>query len=130
MSAREELAGLYDEWLRLTERESEAIAAGAWPVVASHQQAKLALQQYIAATSDRLKSERPGDAAGRTSESNPFKENLDHLIALESRNAETIAAKRRVAESERAQLDRASQNLRLVQRSYGSSPTTAWHSYS
>lgn len=55
---------------------------------------------------------------------------MQELILLEIRNAEILAEKRHAAERERAELDRSSQNLRLVQRSYGRPLDSAWQSYS
>ena len=130
MTAREKLAALYTEWRRLTEGETDAIHADAWERLAEIHTQKLALQQQIIAATPASEPASVPVAAHAHSTDNPFHPVVQELILLETRNAEILAAKRQAAEAQRADLDRSTQNLRLVQRSYGTHSRSAWHSYS
>lgn len=130
MTAHEQLTRLYEEWRCLSEGEAESIRAEAWPRLAGIQDHKADLQRQIIAASEPFETELArAQTAGRAVE-NPFRLVVQELILLETRNAEILADKRQAAERERAELDRSSQNLRLVQRSYGHPLGSAWHSYS
>ena len=130
MTAREQLTGLYEEWRSLTEGEAESIRAEAWTRLAGIQHHKADLQRQIIAASEPFERELAHAQTRGDASPNPFKRVVQELILLETRNSEILAEKRHAAELERAALVRSSQNLRLVQRSYGNAFGSAWHSYS
>ncbi len=130
MTAHEQLSRLYEEWRRLSEGEAESIRAEAWPRLAGIQDHKADLQRQIIAASEPFEAELArAQATGHVLE-NPFRLVVQELILLETRNAEILAERRHAADRERAELDRSSLNLRLVQRSYGHPLGSAWYSYS
>jgi hypothetical protein len=119
MIPRDPFVSAFEEWRGLTEVEGGAIERSDWPCVASCQARKKSLQAILTNLSRPLRA-----TAGSA---NPIPADLPaevralvaELVALETRNASLLAAKRQAALVERVELDRAGINLRRVRGSYG-----------
>lgn len=107
MSARQELAGLLEQWHQLSQDEGAAIEAANWAKVAEIQAAKARLQPAITRQKTLF-----------TGANNPFTMQLGRLLSLEARNSELLATQLRRAVTEKAGLDQAQQNLRRLRHSY------------
>jgi hypothetical protein len=126
MTPREQTALLLRQWHEMTRAESGAIQAAAWPKLQSR---KAALMQPLSDAFARWQSAEP--AVSGEADSNPFRAGIARLIALESHNAQLLAGRREAARQQQLHLDRASQNLRNVRRSYAPPPSPlACNSYS
>jgi hypothetical protein len=124
LSASQEIAGLLDQWHRLTQEEAGAIQYATWPSLRKIQSAKAALQTRLTHAREKWASENPGQtltAAG----SNAFRMVIARLLSLEARNAELLAAKLRGAEARRESLNEAVRNLRNVHQKYSLKPAGA-----
>lgn len=119
MSAREHASGLLQQWLEMTRAEAEAIQSAAWQKLEEIQSRKASLRQPLA---EAFQQWKPGEI--------PFRAELGRLIALESRNAQVLTDRLQKTRAEQLALERASQNLRNVRRSYAPPPATAWNTYS
>jgi len=121
MNAHLRLAALYEEWRLLTESEGDAIRSLAWQRVEHCQRVKAELREQIVKSSDHA-------AAGSDSAEElrqRFRPVLEHLIGLELRNNEWLAAERRKLEVEQEDLNRSRRTIRQLQGSYGSLPAGA-----
>jgi aryl-alcohol dehydrogenase-like predicted oxidoreductase len=123
MSAREELAGVLDKWLRLTRKEGAAIDSASWHDLRQIQAQKSLLKNSFAAAAQRCAAE--GVAL------DPFRPAAARVLSLLTRNGEVLAAQMRQARLQEAALDENRRNLFRVQRSYvGRRSRAAWHCYS
>ncbi|MDB6020634.1 MAG: hypothetical protein JWQ04_491 [Pedosphaera sp.] len=119
MNARQELAGLLDQWLQLTQAEGAAIQAADWAKVREIQTTKARLQPAIAETKNKF------------SGAIPFPAQVGRLLSMETRNSELLAEQVRRVSAEKASLDQAQKNLRRIQRSYvPGTKAAAWNCYS
>jgi hypothetical protein len=119
MSARQELAGLLEQWLQLTQAEGAAIQAANWVQVREIQSTKARLQPVIT------------DQKAQLSGANPFAAQVGRLLSLEARNSELLAAQLRRVSAEKSSLDQSHQNLRRIHRSYvPQSGAAGWNCYS
>ncbi len=114
MNARHRLAALYEEWRLMTESEGDAIRTLAWPRVEHCQRAKRELQERI------LKVGEATDSGQESPEElhRQLRPVLEHLIELETRNNEWLAAARHHLEREQDELNRSRFNMRQVHSSY------------
>ena len=113
----------------MTRAESQAIQTDAWPKLREIQSRKAALRQPLAQAFRQWKSSRPALPASPAE--NPFRAQVARLIALEAHNAQILAGRRDKAREQQLQLERASQNLRNLRRSYAPpAPPVAYNSYS
>jgi hypothetical protein len=126
MSARQDIAGLLEQWRRLTAEESEAIQIGAWTQLKSIQAAKSDLQPLLNCAMDKWAEEN----TGAPSTDHPFRAEVNDLIALEAGNGQLLAAKMHNVQEARSSLEQAGRRLRRVHASYGQKRDAAWHSYS
>jgi hypothetical protein len=123
MNPRNELAGILEEWLQLTQAEGSAISKAAWPVVARIQARKAAVRKSF------LEATRNGGLADKASQATGAK--VARILSLLRRNASALAAQFSKAQDQQEKLNRTRQNLRKIQRSYACArAATAWHSYS
>jgi hypothetical protein len=119
MNARQELAGLLEQWLQLTQAEGAAIQAADWTKVREVQATKARLQPAITETKNKF----PGTI--------PFPAQVGRLLSLETRNSELLAAQVRRVSAEKTSIDQAQKNLRRIQRSYvPRARAAAWNCYS
>jgi len=129
MSARNELAGILRQWLKLTEEEGAAIQSAGWPAIKRIQARKAALREPLAVAMQ--KCARADATAGPAHSLKPFRAEAARIISLLTRNGEALGAQLRQARARQELLDQAKRNLRRIQRSYlPPQPPTAWHSYS
>ncbi|MBM3823949.1 MAG: hypothetical protein FJ404_13875 [Verrucomicrobia bacterium] len=124
------LLGLYEEWRRISQLESEAIDNTAWTQVDSLQNSKYQLQSSILEATRALYTEASEAHLHRGRLDDEIRNVIQDLMLMERRNADRLALKQRELEHRRAELDRASRNLRQVHRAYGTSRSPAWTSYS
>ena len=131
MSARDELADLYERWRQLTLAEAEAIRLTRWAELEQHQLAKAKLQPVIAHAEEQLKAELPAGFVQREAIERQLQNVVDELIQLEQGNHDLLAAQRQTADDQRVNLERTGRNLRQLHRSYAPTLATAhWQSYS
>jgi 5-bromo-4-chloroindolyl phosphate hydrolysis protein len=132
MSARDELAELYEQWRHWTEEEGMAIRIASWRRVDECQAAKLKLQRLIVRTTEQMHDDVVGLPSQVEANERFFRRIIDGLIELERRNLELFANQRQQAEHERQSLDRTTRHLRQIHRSYvrDHSLTEHWRSYS
>jgi hypothetical protein len=129
MNARDQIAHFLDQWLQLTQGESRAIQMADWTELKGLQAAKAALQRPLRATLDRWKN--GNRIAGRPEESEAFfRAAIEHLLALETGNAELLTARKQNALERKRRIEQAARNLRRIRDSYGRKPATAWQVYS
>jgi hypothetical protein len=124
--ANAELLEHYQEWKRLTEKEGAAILASNWADVRNCQRLKQELQPKIIQATDAAKL-----LLGHGSEFEArIRECVNELIRLETRNSEALGKRLESAEKERNGLERASHQLKQVQRSYSGARGSSWDQYS
>lgn len=105
----------------MTESEGDAIRSLAWTRVEHCQHVKAELRQKIVDALDVA-----GDGAGSAEEIRErFRPVLEHLIELELRNSEWLAAERRKLEQEQESLNRSRRTIRQLHGSYGSAAPAA-----
>jgi hypothetical protein len=126
------LRTLLAEWRSLTQREGVAIANNDWAALLAQQGSKVEVRLHIsslvqAAGSTPLAEEPPGQALARQQDLQPL---LAELMALESRNRDTLQAKRR---DQQLRLNRVAETVHRLQglrRAYTSGAPARWQSYS
>ncbi|HEX3799032.1 MAG TPA: hypothetical protein VH413_10055 [Verrucomicrobiae bacterium] len=125
MTAPENIASLLEEWRALSQDEAVAIRSAKWTSVREIQARKTELQKTLAAADANWSAQNPAAAA------KPFRKEVGHLISLEARNAELLAAQMRRARLEQQTFEQAGRNLRKIQRSYTRRAAfAAWQCYS
>ena len=127
MNATVQLLELYDQWKHLTEREGAAILASDWTEARDCQQKKQTLQPEIIKASDLVKNpSRQG-----TDEFEPrLRECINELIQLETNNSATLETRLKSTRQEKEKLDRTSNRLRQIHKSYVPSQAPIWNQYS
>jgi hypothetical protein len=120
MSARNEIAGILEQWLQLTRAEGAAIETAAWDKVRQIQAQKAVLQKALA------KAGKPGGVA-----LDEFRATAGRIVSSLERNAKALAVQVRRAQAQQKSLDETKQNLRRIRHSYARPQRhSAWHSYS
>jgi len=109
MNARQRITTLLKEWLEITQRESHAIQVARWSELARIQQTKAALQKPLNDAIEQWKAENPAEAL-----SNPFRDEVNRLLALESRNSELLAVRKREVREKMLLLEQALYDLRRL----------------
>jgi hypothetical protein len=130
MRAKRNLVAAYSTWEDLTRSEGAAIQNEDWPRVSECQQSKHRLQKqivYLTASAQAECLATGTDPKGLDHDMRPI---INTLIALETRNGELLANRRRAAEARRLHLDQAAHNLRRVHKSYAAPTAAVWNSYS
>jgi hypothetical protein len=116
MNAHHRLAALYEEWRLMTESEGDAIRSLAWQRVEHCQRIKTNLREQIVEACEHAAHEVDSAEAIRQR----FRPILEHLIGLELRNSEWLAAERRNLEVEQEELNRSHHTIRQLRGTYGS----------
>jgi outer membrane PBP1 activator LpoA protein len=114
MKARQRITSLLNEWLALTHRESHAIQMGRWTELGRVQKAKAELQGPLADAIEQWRAENPGEAAA-----NPFRDDMDRLMALEAHNGELLAVRKREVREKILLLEQSLDSLRRLHSEYG-----------
>lgn len=130
MSAKSNLEDAYGEWEQLTRSEGAAIQNEDWPRVSECQRSKQDLQKEIIHLTESAQAECRVAGADPRHLEHDLRPIINGLIALETRNAELLASRRRATEARRLHLDQAAHNLRRVQKSYTTPAKAVWNSYS
>lgn len=130
MTAQKNLFDAYTTWEQMTQAESVAIQSNDWLRVAECQQTKLGLQKRIIALTETAQAECIETGLGTKNFECELRPVINHLMAMESQNAELLSARRQAADVEKLDLDQASQNLRRVQKSYSPPTAAVWNTYS
>jgi hypothetical protein len=116
------------EWRSLSERERDAILNDNWSGLAEHQARKSELQEEIRRALGLAAAPLDGPHAFR--EAGGLDAVVLELIALEKRNGELLAAKRRQHETQAGNMGQTLRDLHGVRRAYGVNRGSHWHSYS
>jgi predicted RNase H-like nuclease (RuvC/YqgF family) len=126
MNSTVQLLELYDQWKSLTEREGAAILASDWTEVHRCQQSKQKLQPQIIHASDEIKN-----LSRHMDQFEPrLRECINELIQLENFNSANLELRLKSAREEKDNLDRTSQRLRQIHKSYVPSQGSVWDQYS
>lgn len=123
-----ELRNLFDEWRQLTCEEREAIATQDWENVFRRQDRKRDLQTCLQLIIEKWKKSRTTAASGDREFEVRYL--IAELISLEANNSALLAKHRAAAQQQLAELDKASRNLRGLNRAYSSTADAQWTSYS
>lgn len=115
LDACRHLAALYEEWRLLSESEGDAIRSLAWPRLEHCQSAKVGVRERIG----QLVEAAGGDQSFAEDLRRRFRPVLEHLIDLERRNSQWLAAQRQQLEAEREGLNRDQRSIRQLQGAYG-----------
>ena len=109
MNTRQRITMLLKEWLEMTHREFHAIQTGRWSELERIQKAKAALQKPLTDAIEQWKTENPEEAA-----TNPFRNDVNSLLALESHNSELLAVRKREVREKMLLLEQALYDLRRL----------------
>jgi hypothetical protein len=130
MNTPNEMAGILEQWTRLTQAEGTAIQAAAWPALKQIQSQKAGLRKAFSQAAAKFSQEEAAAGPGGPA-SKPFRVEVSRLLALVARNGAVLAAQLSRARSRQELLDQANRNLRRIQSSYvRPQRAAAWHSYS
>lgn len=120
------LENLLGEWRQLTEAEGRAIAGDDWTEVQRQQKRKEGLQAQLVCAREAW----PRSGLNQADFEQRFRPLVAQLIALETANAQRVVTRRENAKREFAECDRTVENLRGLNRAYGTSDGGHWTSYS
>ena len=123
MNGRVQLLELYDQWKHLTQEEGAAILASNWIEVHRCQQDKQKLQPEIVKISEQVET-----SSAEKDEFGPrLRERINQLIQLETSNNDNLGTRLQSARQEKEKLDRTSQRLRKIHKSYVPSQDAVWN---
>ncbi len=125
MNHRRHIAESLREYLGLTEAEHAAIRAGDWIALRDVQNSRTELRLLLGRHVEQWRAENPAEAA-----SNPFATEISELMAMQTRNANMLIARRHRLQERKRHLEQARFNLRRVQSSYAAQQKLAVNSYS
>ncbi len=125
MDPRQRINALLKQWLEMTHAESQAIQSGDWPALRNIQSAKADLRPPLGRAVEQWRAENPAEAAA-----NPFRAEVTQLLALETQNANLLAARKHRARQKKRLLEQALFNLRRVHSSYTLPARAALNSHS
>jgi hypothetical protein len=125
MDARHHIEAILKQWLEMTRAETQAIRAGDWPALRQTQAAKTNLRVSLGEAIEKWKTTKPEEA-----KSQPFRDEVTQLLALETRNSHLLSARKREAREKKFLLEQALYNLRRVRSSYARPANPAISSYS
>jgi hypothetical protein len=125
MNPRQQIAAILKQWLEMTLEESQAIQSGDIFTLREIQKSKEKLREPLGEAVTLWRRESPEEAHAQ-----PFREEVNHLLALETRHSELLAARKRNAHEKKALLEQALFNLRRVRSSYAQGPDLILNRYS
>ncbi len=125
MDPRQHIAAILKQWLEMTKAESQAIRSCDWPALRAVQAAKAELRLPLGQAVEQWRAESPAEAA-----TNPFREEVTQLLALETQNGNFLAARQYRANQKKRLLEQALFNLRRVRSSYAQPARLGLNSYS
>jgi hypothetical protein len=125
MNPRQQIATILKQWLEMTLEESQAIENGDIFALREIQKSKATLREPLGEAVTLWRKESPEEY-----NTQPFREEVKHLLALETRHSELLAARKRNAHEKKALLEQALFNLRRVRSSYAQGPELIFNRYS
>jgi hypothetical protein len=126
---RAALRARYEQWRQLTEAEGAAISAGQWTQVELLQKTKKQLQSFIDDIRRDLRAAcRTYGGIARELE-REFRSLMGELLALETRNNQTLVERRIQAVAEEQRLQQAVQKLHQIRGAYALPGSAHWESY-
>jgi hypothetical protein len=120
----------YQEWQRLAKLEGKGINSRDWPLVTDCQIRISTLQTHIVRLTSSAREEWRLSGADLAQKEESLRETISQLMHLELENSASLSATKEIARAQLNQLHGARQNLKRVQRSYSSVPSTGWNSFS
>ena len=125
MNPRQQIAAILKQWLEMTLEESQAIQSGNIFALREIQKSKAKLREPLGEAVFLWRKESPEEANAQ-----PFRDEVNHLLALETQHSEMLAARQRAAHEKKALLEQALFNLRRVRSSYAQGPRLILNRYS
>jgi hypothetical protein len=125
MNPRQQIAAILKQWLEMTLEESQAIQNGNISALREIQKSKAELREPLGEAVTLWRKESPEEANAQ-----PFREEVNHLLALETRHSALLAARKRNALEKKALLEKALFNLRRVRSSYAQGALLVLNRYS
>jgi outer membrane PBP1 activator LpoA protein len=125
MDHRRHIAAILKQWLEMTHAESQAIHSGDWPSLRKIQADKAKLRPPLGQAIEQWRTASPAEAA-----SNPFRDEVTKLLALETQNSNLLAARKHRAHAKKRLLEQALFNLRRVRSTYTKPGRQVLNSYS
>jgi hypothetical protein len=125
MEHRQRIATILKEWLEMTHAESQAIRSGDWPALRIIQANKSKLRLPLSQTVEQWRAQEPVQAAA-----DPFRAEVNKLLALETQNGNLLAARKHRAQQKKRLLEQALFNLRRVRSTYTKPDRQVLNSYS
>ena len=129
MNPRDLISRYLDRWLHLTQLESKAIERADWSELSDIQTAKAALQRPLRTSLEEWNA-RSSSAESNGASEPFFRKMVDHLLTLENKNADLLAARKQAALERKHLAEQAARNLRLVRDSYAGITSNGWQAYS
>ena len=130
MSAEKALLNAYAEWRRLARATGRAIQLRNWKLVLECQAVIQQLQPNVTRLTRAARAEWKKSGADLAAREEKIHRVVRELMATVAANNSLLATARKTAESERKQLEQASQNLKRLQKSYVPGRPAAWTSVS
>jgi hypothetical protein len=130
MSAEQTLFEKYREWRRLTVAAGRAIQRRNWDFLGECQELIQKLQSQVTQLTREARDEWAKSGTDLAAKEAELRVVVSGLIELGRRNQERLQAARQAAQAERGRLERAGQNLRLLQQSYAFARPAGWTSFS
>ncbi len=125
MNHRQHIAESLREYLGLTQAEHRAIRLGDWTALRTVQNSRTELRLRLGRHVAQWRAENPAEAASK-----PFANEISELIAMQTRNANMLIARRHRLQERKRHIEQARFNLRRVQSSYAAQQKLAINSYS
>jgi hypothetical protein len=113
MEHRSRIAAILKQWQEMTRAETAAIQAGDWAALRKVQETKAQLRLPLGEAVEQWRSHNSSEAAA-----NPFRDEVNQLLALETQNGNMIVARKHRAQEKKRLLEQALFNLRRVRSSY------------
>jgi hypothetical protein len=123
------LVEAYQDWRRLAELEGQGIRAGDWSLVADCQNRLAALQTRIIRLTSDTRTEWRRTGADLSQKESNLRQTVSSLMELEMANSAALSAAKEATRAQLNQLDTARQNLKRVEHTYSSVPSTGWNSF-
>jgi len=120
----------YEDWRRLTELEGEGIRARDWTLVTDCQNRLATLQTRMIRLTSDARAEWRRTGTDLSEKESHLRQTVSSLMELEMANSASLSAAKEAACLKMNQLDSARQNLKRVERTYSSTGSAGWNSYS
>ncbi|HTJ01055.1 MAG TPA: hypothetical protein VL527_19380 [Dongiaceae bacterium] len=130
MSADKDLSAAYESWRGLAETEGEAIQKRDWKLVSACQNALRELQNRIVVLTDQARSEWLQLGLDVSARERAFRAVISDLIAIERHNSTLLGVMQEAALVQINDLERSGANLKRIRRSYTSTRSAVWSSFS